>query len=37
MSQQRLFDDLPSPWEEDDRAEELVATVVFRRRGAGRV
>ncbi|MCX7426475.1 MAG: primosomal protein N' [Planctomycetia bacterium] len=29
MCQGRLFDDLPSPWEEDDRAEELVATVVF--------
>ena len=27
--QRRLFDDQPAPWEEDDRAEQLVASVVF--------
>ena len=27
--QRRLFDDQPAPWEEDDRAERLVAGVVF--------
>ncbi len=27
--QRRLFDDQPAPWEEDDGAERLVATVVF--------
>jgi primosomal protein N' (replication factor Y) len=27
--QQRLFDQEPAPWEEDDAGEQLVATVVF--------
>src|SRR5688500_17816990 len=27
--QKTLFDDEPVPWEEDDAAEQLVATVVF--------
>ncbi len=27
--QPSLFDDLPTPWEEDDQSERLVATVVF--------
>jgi primosomal protein N' (replication factor Y) len=29
MPQQRLFDDDPGPWQLDDQAENLVATVVF--------
>ena len=35
--QQSLFDTEPAPWELDDAAEQLVATVVIAGRAGGRV